>query len=90
MTTSSPVIPVGLTAKGKRVVQLFRAIRSAGVFPPGTKIPMADEEPATYIGPADVQDGVQMHEFHLHDGTEVLLEVEVLTEAMMPVSVSVA
>jgi hypothetical protein len=46
---------------------------------PGAKVLMPDERPAAYIGL--MMDGaIQMQEFHLFDGTEVVLEVPVLNE----------
>jgi hypothetical protein len=38
---------------------------------------MSDERPAAYIGPV-IDGGVQMHEFHLLGGTEVVLDVSAL------------
>jgi hypothetical protein len=68
---------LSISEKGKRVVQLIKAVEAAGVIVPGAKILMPDERPAAYIGP--VMDGdIRMHEFHLFDGTEVVLEVPAL------------
>ncbi len=71
-----------LSKKGVRVVALIRAVRAAGVVQPGGKIRMPGEAPATYIGPAGVEDGIQMHTFRLFDGSEIVLEVPALTAAM--------
>jgi len=68
---------LSISEKGKRVVQLIKAIRVAGVIAPGAKVLMPDERPAAYIGPV-MDGGIQMHEFHLFDGTEVVLEVPAL------------
>jgi hypothetical protein len=68
---------LSISEKGKRVVQLIKAIRVAGVIAPGAKVLMPDERPAAYIGPL-MDGGIQMHEFHLFDGTEVVLEVPAL------------
>ena len=68
---------ISISEKGKRVAQLIKAVRAAGVIVPGAKVLMPDERPATYTGP--VMDGdIQMHEFHLFDGTEIVLEVPAL------------
>jgi hypothetical protein len=40
---------------------------------------MPDERPAAYIGPV-MDGGIQMHEFHLFDGMEVVLEVPTLDQ----------
>ena len=69
---------LSISEKGKRIVQLIKAVRAAGVIVPGSKILMPDERPAAYIGPSAVEDGIQMHEFRLFDGTEVVMEVPVL------------
>ena len=63
-----------ISEKGKRVVQLIKAVRAAGEIVPGVKVLMPNERPAAYIGPV-MDGGIQMHEFHLFDGTEVILEV---------------
>jgi|GEM_PF-1844296 len=70
-----------LTEKGARVVDLIRAVDSAGVLVPGDKVQMPNERPATYIRPV-VQGNVQMHEFRLFDGTEIIMEVPALTAAL--------
>jgi hypothetical protein len=67
-----------ISEKGKRIVKLGKSIRAAGVLVPGDKVPMPDERPAMYIGPSDVEDGIQMHAFRLFDGTEVVMEVPML------------
>jgi hypothetical protein len=68
---------LSISEKGRRIVQLIKAVRAAGEIVPGAKFLMPDERPATYIGP--VMDGdIQMHEFHLFDETEVVLEVPAL------------
>lgn len=70
---------LSISEKGKRVVQLIKAVRTAGLIVPGAKVLMPDERPAAYIGL--MMDGaIQMQEFHLFDGTEVVLEVPVLNE----------
>ena len=70
---------LSISEKGKRGVQLIKAVEAAGVIVPGAKILMPDERPAAYIGP--VMDGdIRMHEFHLFDGTEVVLEVLALNQ----------
>jgi hypothetical protein len=38
---------------------------------------MPDKRPATYLGPV-MEDSIQIHEFRLFDGTEVVLEVPTL------------
>ncbi len=63
--------------KGKRIVQLITAVKAAWVFVPGAKVLMPDERPAAYIGPV-MEEGIQVHEFRLFDGTEVVLEVPAL------------
>ena len=68
-----------ISEKGKRIVQLIKSVRAAGVLVPGDKVQMPDERPAAYIGPSAVEDGIQMHEFRLFDGTEVVLEVPALS-----------
>jgi hypothetical protein len=65
--------------KGKRIVQLIKAVRAAGEIVPGAKVLMPDEGPAAYIRPV-MDGGIQMHEFHLFDGTEVILEVPALNQ----------
>ena len=69
---------LSISEKGKRIVKLIKSVRAAGVLMPGDKVQMPDERPAAYIGPAAVEDGIQMHEFRLFDGTEVILEVPTL------------
>ena len=71
-----------LAKKGIRVVALIRAVRSAGEIVPGDKVQILHEQPATYVGPAAVEDGIQMHKFWLFDGMEVPLEVPALTAAL--------
>ena len=66
-----------ISEKGKRVVQLIKAVKAVGAFVPGDKVLMPDERPAAYIGPV-MEGGIQMHEFLLFDGTEVVLEVPAL------------
>lgn len=66
-----------ISEKGKRVVQLIKAVKATGVLVPGNKVLMPYERPATYIGPV-TEGGIQMHEFRLFDGTEVVLEVPAL------------
>ena len=68
---------ISISEKGKRVVQLIKAVRAAGEIVPGAKVLMPDERPATYIGPV-MDDGIQMHEFRLFDGTEIVLEMPAL------------
>ena len=68
---------ISISEKGKRVVQLIKAVRAAGAIVPGAKVLMPDERPAAYIGPV-MDGGIQMHEFRLFDGTEVVLEVPAL------------
>ena len=70
---------LSISEKGKRVVQLIKAVRAAGEIVPGAKVLMPEERPAMYIGPV-MDDDIQMHEFHLFDGTEVILEVPVLNQ----------
>ena len=69
---------LSISEKGKRIVKLIKSVRAAGVLVPGDKVQMPDEGPAAYIGPSAVEDGIQMHEFRLFDGTEVVMEVPVL------------
>jgi hypothetical protein len=68
---------LSISEKGKRIVQLIKAVRAAGVIVPGAKVLMSDERPAAYIGPV-MDGGIQMHEFRLFDGTEVDLEIPTL------------
>ena len=68
---------ISISEKGKRVVQLIKAVKAVGAFVPGDKVLMPDERPAAYIGPV-MEEGIQMHEFRLFDGTEVVLEVPAL------------
>ena len=68
---------LSISEKGKRIVQLIKAVRAAGEITPGAKVLMPDERPAAYIGPV-MDGGIQMHEFRLFDGTEVVLEVPAL------------
>ena len=70
---------ISISEKGKRIVQLIKAVRAAGEITPGAKVLMPDERPAAYIGPV-MDGGIQMHEFHLFDGTEVVLEVPTLNQ----------
>jgi hypothetical protein len=52
-----------ISEKGRRIVQLIKAVRPAGEIVPGAKVLMPDERPAAYIG--QVMDGAtQMQEFH--------------------------
>ena len=68
---------ISISKKGKRIVQLIKAVRAAGEMVPGAKVLMPDERPAAYIGPV-MDGGIQMHKFHLFDGTEVILEMPAL------------
>ena len=68
---------LSISEKGKRIVQLIKAVRAAGALVPGDKVLMPDERPAAYIGPV-MDSGIQMHEFRLFDGMEVVLEVPAL------------
>ena len=68
---------ISISEKGKRIVQLIKAVRAAGEIVPGAKVLMADERPAAYIGSV-MDGGIQMHKFQLLDGTEVVLEVPAL------------
>jgi hypothetical protein len=70
---------LSISEKGKRVVKLIKAVKAAGVLVPGNKVLMPDERPAAYIGPV-MEGGIQMHEFHLFDGTEVVLEASALNQ----------
>ena len=70
---------LSISEKGKRIVQLIKAVKAAGALVPGNKVLLLDERPATYIGPV-MEGGVQMHEFRLFDGTEVVLEVPALNQ----------
>ena len=40
---------LSISEKGKRIVQLIKAVRAAGVILPGAKVLMPDERPAAYI-----------------------------------------
>ena len=73
---------MALAKKGIRVVALIKAVRSAGEIVPGDKVQMLHEQPATYVGPTAVEDGIQMHKFRLFDGMEISLEVPALTAAL--------
>jgi hypothetical protein len=66
-----------ISEKGKRVVQLIKPVKATGVLVSGDKVLMPDERPSAYIGPV-MEGGIQMHEFRLFDGTEVVLEVPAL------------
>ena len=68
---------LSISEKGKRIVQLIKAVRAAGEITPGAKVLMPDERPAMYIGLV-MGGGIQMHELHLFDGMEVVLEVPAL------------
>ena len=68
-----------ISEKGKRVVQLIKAVKAAGVLVPGDKVLMLDERSATYIGPV-MEGGFQMHKFRLFDGTEIVFEVPALNQ----------
>ena len=70
---------ISISEKGKRIVQLIKAGRAAGEIVPGAKVLMPDERPAAYIGPV-MDGGIQMHEFHLFGGMEVILEVLALNQ----------
>ena len=68
---------LSISEKGKRIVQLIKAVKAVGAFVPDYKVLMPDERPAAYIGPV-MEEGIQMHEFRLFDGTEVVLKVPAL------------
>jgi hypothetical protein len=68
---------LSISEKGKRVVQLIKAVKTTGVLVSGDKVLMPDERPAAYISPV-MKGSIQMHEFRLFDGTEVVLEVPAL------------
>ena len=66
-----------ISKKGARIVKLIKAVRGAGTIVPGNKVLIPEEQPATYMGPV-MDGGIQMHEFRLFDGMEVVLEVPAL------------
>lgn len=68
---------LSVSENGRRVIDLIKAVRTAGVIMSGAKIPMPDERPAAYVGPV-MDGGIQMHKFQLFDGVEVVLEVPAL------------
>jgi hypothetical protein len=70
---------LSISEKGKRIVQLIKAVQAAGVIVPGVNVLMPNERPAGYIGLV-MEGGIQMHEFHLFDGTEVVLEIPELNQ----------
>lgn len=81
---------LSISEKGKRIVKLIKSVRAAGVLVPGDKVPMPGERLATYIGPSAVEEGIQMHEFRLFDGTEVVMEVPALNQEPGPVALLTA
>ena len=68
---------LSISEKGRRVVQLIKAVEAAGVLVSGDKVLMPDERPAAYISPV-MEGSIKMHEFRLFDGMEVVLEVPAL------------
>jgi hypothetical protein len=64
---------------GKRVLNLIRALRGAGLLLPGDKVNLAGEKPAIYVGPLEEDDyemeSIMMHAFKLHDGIFIILEL---------------
>ncbi len=80
---------IGFTKKGKYVVALIKAVQTVTTIAAGEKIRIPGYEPATYLGPSSIQDGIQMHGFRLPDGTILELESDRLTDAIavMPVKV---
>jgi len=67
-----------LTKKARRILALIEAVQAAGNIQPGATLRLPGEKPATYVGPGDVEDGIQMHVFRLHDGLEIPMEVPAL------------
>jgi len=80
---------ISISGKGKRIVQLIKAVRAAGKIVPGAKVLMPDERPAAYIGPV-MDGGIQMHEFHLFDGMEVVLDLPALNQKPRQVALLVS
>jgi hypothetical protein len=80
---------LSISEKGRRVVQLIKAVKAVGAFVPDDKVLMPDERPAAYIGSV-MEDGIQMHEFRLFDGTEVVLEVSALNREPGQVALLIA
>ena len=70
---------LSISEKGKRVIQLIKVVKAVGVLVPGNKVLMPDERPAAYIGPV-MEDGIQMHEFRLFDGMEIVFEAPALNQ----------
>jgi hypothetical protein len=70
---------ISISEKGKHIVQMIKTGWAAGVLVPRDKVLTPDERPVTYIGPVMGVD-IQMHEFHLFDGTEVILEAPALNQ----------
>ena len=58
---------ISFSEKGKRIVQLIKAVKAARGFVPSDKVLMPEERQAAYIGPV-MEDGIQMHEFRMFGG----------------------
>jgi hypothetical protein len=71
-----------ITKKGTRILNLIEAVRSAGAMKPGDTLQMPHELPAKYIGLL-MEAGIQMHEFRLYDGMEIVLEAPAITAALV-------
>jgi hypothetical protein len=67
-----------LTKKARRILALIEAVEAAGNIQPGAALSLPGEKPATYLGPGEVEGGIQMHVFRLHDGLEVPMQVPAL------------
>ena len=48
---------LSISEKGKRIVQLIKAVKAAGALVSGDKVLMPDERPAAYIGPV-MEEGI--------------------------------
>jgi hypothetical protein len=70
------------TKKGNYVVALIKAMRTVAAIPVDGKIDVPGYEPAIYLGPSAIEDGIQMHGFRLPDGTDLALESHRLTNAI--------
>jgi hypothetical protein len=80
---------LSISEKGRRVVQLIKTVKAIGVLVSSDKVLMPDERPATYICPV-MEGGIQMHEFRLFDGTEVVLDVPALNREPERVALLIA
>lgn len=73
---------LGFTQKGRYVLALIKTVEKAVNIPVGGKLEIPGYEPAIYLGPSSIEEGIQFHGFRMPDGTLLELESDRLTDAI--------